>query len=392
MKKILFCLQTMVMGGVENRLIDILNRFDENKYEITVCLLYIQDQSMVDKLPDYVKVVNLNINREYYCAGIFSLVKERIKTKEYFEALRLLFLKILNIGITSGNVDISSIHELDETYDYAMCFHIHSPISLRYVVEKINAKTKYAWIRSDFKKTCYKINKYKNWLTKLDTVFGLSKEVCNEFTELCPELKEKTQVLYNLYDYKKIIENSLKTNEIDNIFLNDENFKILTVGRISREKGFNIAVEAAKLLKENNIKFTWYAIGNGNEFNNIKDLIVKYKLEDNFILLGRKDNPYPYMANCDIYVQPSISEGYCGTIIEAKTLKKLIVATNFTSIHEQINNGINGIVIDNFSPKLLSESIKKLINDSNYRETIINNIKNEDIIDNWKDIEEIFNR
>jgi len=391
MKKILFCLQTMVLGGVETQLITLLNKFNPKKYDITVCLLYIQDQSMVDKIPDYVKVVNLNINKDYYCGGIFSLIKERIKQKEYFDALSLLFCKFLNIGITSGNVNINTISQIDDCFDYAVCYHLHSPISMRYIIENVKANKKYLWIHNDFKTTGFKVNKYKKWLYKFDKIVGVSKRVTEEFIEKCFALKDNCQTIYNIVNVDEIIDKSKDLSNVEPEFINNIKIKILTVGRFCEQKGFDIAIETAKLLKENNISFSWYAIGYGDYLKYMNELIDKYNLQNEFVILGRKENPYPYMANCDIYVQPSRHEAFGITVSEVKLFKKPIITTNFAGANEQIENNVSGIIVKDFNPLAIYNAIVELINKNELKNNIINNISNLDNDTNWKTIEKLFN-
>ena len=113
-----------------------------------------------------------------------------------------------------------------------------------------------------------------------------------------------------------------------------EHINILTVGRlVIHYKGYDLAIKAAKRLKQNGYKFKWYIVGDGPDKDKIKKLIIKNELTNEFILLGKKDNPYPYMRSCDIYVQPSRKEGFGLTTIEAKILKRPIVCTNFNTSH-----------------------------------------------------------
>ena len=92
--------------------------------------------------------------------------------------------------------------------------------------------------------------------------------------------------------------------------------------------------------------------------------------------LGSKANPYSFMKQCDIYVQPSRHEGYCITLAEAKCFNAPIVSTNFTGANEQIIHGQNGFVIE-FEKKQMYETIKEILMNYNLRNTIKNNLQNE---------------
>ena len=130
------------------------------------------------------------------------------------------------------------------------------------------------------------------------------------------------------------------------VFEDKSYINICTVARlITHYKGYDMAVRAAKLLKDDGYKFRWYAIGEGMDRSKIEKMIEELGLKEEFILLGKKSNPYPYMKNCDIYVQPSRNEGFGLTVAEAKILKKPIICTNFNTAKTLINNEEDGLIV-----------------------------------------------
>ena len=143
-------------------------------------------------------------------------------------------------------------------------------------------------------------------------------------------------------------------------------------------------------MKEKGAKFVWYAIGYGKDEEMLKSLIEEYKVMDCFVILGRKDNPYPYMLNSDLYVQTSRHEGYAITVEEAKALKKIIVCTNFAGASEQIEDKLTGIIVNTFSAEKISEAIFPFIEDENYRKNFQENILSSTYDDGWKSIQEVF--
>ncbi|WP_346868668.1 glycosyltransferase [Clostridium sp. UBA5119] len=120
----------------------------------------------------------------------------------------------------------------------------------------------------------------------------------------------------------------------------------MTVGRLSKEKGQDLAIRVLYKLKKQGYKVKWYCIGEGKDRDEYEKLIENLNLRDDFILLGETLNPYPYIKTSDIYVQPSRHEGYCITIAEAKCLNKPIVTTNFIVANEQIEDGQNGLIVE----------------------------------------------
>mgnify|MGYP001781402089 FL=1 len=160
-------------------------------------------------------------------------------------------------------------------------------------------------------------------------------------------------------------------NNVDNSIT-----KIVTVGRLVALKGYDLAIETAKLLDKKGIQFKWYVIGEGPERDNIEKMIKKNELEDKFILLGQKSNPYPYMKCCDIYVQTSRFEGFGLTIAEAKILNKLIITTNFDTVHNQIVDLKNGVIVD-MEEQAISKAIIDLIKNKYLKSYILNHLKSE---------------
>ena len=149
--------------------------------------------------------------------------------------------------------------------------------------------------------------------------------------------------------------------------------KILTVGRMSPPKGIDTAVLACAELIKRGYDVKWYHIGRGEQEEEIRSLVKDNRLESNFILLGEKENPYPYMRECDIYVQPSRFEGKSIAIDEAKCLAKPIAVTAFPTVFDQIEDGVNGIIAGT-TPESLADKIEMLINDETLKSKLAENL------------------
>ena len=212
-----------------------------------------------------------------------------------------------------------------------------------------------------------------------------------QFKETFPDYKDKANVIYDINDEKMMIKMSKMQSDAKKDMKTDKKWKLLTVGRLSKQKGYDIAMEACKILKEQGISFMWYALGKGPLEDEIKNKIKEYQLEDNFKLLGVKENPYPYYKECDIYVQTSKFEGFGLALTEARVFNKPIVTTEFDAVYMQIKPNVNGLVTK-MDGESVAESIIKIIEDENLRETIINNIKQEKKgnIEEYKKIQKLF--
>lgn len=364
MKKLLFALQTMVMGGVEKELITVLQELDPKEIEATVLVMYEQDASIMEKIPSWVKVINLNIDRNYYCADTITIAKQRIKKGKLFEAFSLIVKKLLKIGQTGSNINIENIPSLETYYDTAVCYHIHSPLTVKYIAEKVKAKKKVGWIHNDFITSSYRVDKIKKHLNCYDLFVAVSEKIKLEFLNLCPGYTSKTKTVHNVLNQKEIIDKSLDPIDDDSFLKKTGYFSFLTVGRLESQKGYDIAIQVAKILKQHGMKFLWFFIGDGSLKAEINKQILDFDLCDNVKLLGRRENPYKYMKNCDIYIQPSRHEGYCLTVIEAKILAKPIIITDFAGANEQITNGINGIIVPCNDIEKIANAIMNLANNS----------------------------
>ena len=134
-----------------------------------------------------------------------------------------------------------------------------------------------------------------------------------------------------------------------------------------------MAVEACNILKKNNFSIKWYIVGDGTERKKLEEKIDKYGLKDTFYILGFKENPYAYLAQGDIYVQPSRFEGKSIAIDEAKIMNMPIVLTNFNTAKYQIDNNKTGVIVD-MNAQSLAYGIEKLITNTKLKENLINNL------------------
>lgn len=383
-KKILFCLQTMVMGGVEKELITVLKKMDKIQFDIELLLFYVQDTDIMRSIPKGVKVTVLQLEKDYWLCNGPQYVKSRLRKGHLAEAVKIAAKTAINGGASSAYVNLRDVQVLPGEYDCAVCYHMHSGMVLRYVAEKVNAKKKVAWIHNDFATTGYKIECYEKDLKKYDSIVAVSDRLKEEFVSHCPSLRGRTITIHNIVDQEDILEKAAQ--KPDASFQNDTRIKMVTVGRYVEQKGFDLAISACRILKDKGLDVSWYAIGWGPDEGKLQKLVETEQLQDCFYLTGRKDNPYPYIAGADIYVQPSRHEGYAITIAEAKTLKKIIVCTDFAGASEQIENGVNGVIVKSFSPDAIAEAILMIGADGVYREKLQKGCAQKGAYDCWERI------
>lgn len=375
MIKLLILTSSFAMGGTEAALNSLLNKLDKEKYEATV-LSITEEGPMLDGIPDWVIHKQLEFSDPKYRIFVSG-------RKEKTENIKILWSKIQKRfwiwkykESAERNLFYERImkytNENPEEYDLMLDFHGYGYFLTAYGAEKIRAKKKAMWIHDENTWWLYKI---ASFLPEYDRIFCVSKAVRDSFLEKYPQYQTKTQVFYNLTDTERI------QRKANNSF-HDERYigetKLLTIGRMEEQKGYDIGLETAEILKKRGFHFCWFFMGDGNLRKWVQKEIRVKNLEDCVKLLGKCKNPYPYIKNCDYYIQPSRHEGYATTILEAKVLKKIIVASDIPSNREQIRDGFNGY-LEKLTGRDFADRIQYLLQNPEKSKNIVENLKNEKI-------------
>lgn len=378
-KRVLFVIDSLHSGGAEKSLVSLLSLFDYEKYEVDL-LTFKQGGLYVPLLSENVRLIDApNIFNKMQLS-----ISDLIKRKEFKIALWRVNTSI-TLRYKAKITDIkhgaqliwtrlnSVIPKLEIEYDVAIAYSQGTPTY--YVSEKVNAKKKLCWVNIDYKFAGYNRKFDFKYYEKFDNIVAVSNACTNVLKNVFPEFKDKIITIYDIIS-EKLINNMASEGKG---FIDDyKGIRILTIGRLVYQKGYEYAIEAAKYLKENNIDFRWYAIGEGNLKEELNKMVNKYKLSNEFKFLGTFTNPYPFIKECDIYCQPSRFEGFGLAIAEARILNKPIVATNFDIVYDQIRDGENGVIAE-MNGDNLGENIQLLIEDKNLVNSIITNLKMEKV-------------
>lgn len=378
-KNILFVIDSLHCAGAEKSLTTLLSLIDYSKFNVDL-QLFGYGGALEKLLP---KEVNLLSPLEYmsFCdLDIKTAVRSSIKNKNLkMLSCRLKFTLAIRKRQYSNTqrarmfwqINSKVIENSKKEYDIAISYAQGVPTF--YVADKIKAKKKYAWVNVSYRLKGKEKVFQKRYYDEYNKIIAVSDSTKDIFLEELPEYKSKVKIIYDINDPNFI------SRMADNGESYNDNFKglrILTIGRLANQKGYDIALEACKRLKEKGINFKWYCLGIGPLKNEIENYINDNKLQDNFILLGVKANPYPYIKNCDIYVQTSKFEGFGLAIAEARMLNKTVVTTKFDSVYNQMINERNGLVVDMDSQSVVN-GILRLINDVNLKNSIIKYLSNE---------------
>lgn len=371
MKRIAFFVQWMLCGGVENALIALSNKLIENGNDVTIYVI-VEKGEFIKKISPKVRLKKIpmpeKLRNSIPVGGTKVTVRECLEKKEYFRAAEFLVKHKMNkCPFAELNVNLEKIPQLEEKYDIAVNFHIHSPFLVWYLSERANADVKLAWIHNDFETTQYDIRSLMQYLECIDVFYGVSNKLAQEFTAILPEYRDRTQVALNIVPVNEIMKKAEECHPKEFDKGSTQKLKILTVGRLEEQKGYDIAIEVCRKLVEQNLEIEWFVLGDGTLQAELEAEIRKCGIEDCFHLLGARMNPYPYFKNCDIYVQPSKHEGYGIAVAEAKLFHRPIVATDFAGAKEQIVDGVSGDIADIDADSVLHK-LERLIKEPERRE------------------------
>lgn len=385
MRKILFVIDSLTCGGAEKSLITLLNSLDYSKFDVDL-MLFKRGGTFESMIPSQVKI----IDAPFYFEQLQNRRKARMIDVYYRLKTSLLLRCNLFLGEKYHSEQIvyksinKNIENNKQNYDCAIAYSQGMPTY--YVAKHVNAERKIGWINCNYVATKY--NK------KLDQMFY--KEM--KFVVVVSNYIKESLHDYPFYNKLNVINDIVDPNMIcrlsnnDSDYTNDMEFsgiKILTVARLEKIKGYDLLLKSASLLKEQGIKFKWYIIGEGNLRNEIETYCAENELENFVTLLGQKNNPYPYMKRCDIYVQTSRNEGLGLTVIEAGILEKLIVCTNFSTASSLIEDGKDGLLCE-ISPSDIASKIEKIITDKKIRGQIEENIKRKCKFDTTNEIQKVY--
>jgi glycosyltransferase involved in cell wall biosynthesis len=378
-KKIVFMVINMNIGGTEKALLNMINEMPKDQYEITILMLE-KYGGFLDNIPKEVRVEYLEdyaAYKELLNKPVKTTAVELIKQGKIVKSIELSFVhtlsKIFQSKMFYYNYVLKKLPEYKNKYDVAIAYAGPMDFISYFVAKKIKAEKRVQWIHFDVTKIGFDESLCKKLYNMFDKIFVVSNEAEKKLISKIPSIKEKTEVFVNVVSHNSILSQSKLGNGFDDNFTGK---RILTVGRLSKEKGQDLAIEAlGKLIKEG-FNVRWYCLGEGKERGEYEQLIKDNNLQNHFILLGPNPNPYPFIAECDIYVQPSRHEGYCITLSEARVLNRPIVTTNFTGAKEQITNNVTGLIVGINSNEIYY-GVKKLLRDAKQRYRLIECLEKE---------------
>lgn len=380
-KRLLFAIHYLELGGAEISLIGLLQALDYSQYDVDLfvyshqgeLMKYIpQEVNLFPEIPAYAYIERPM--RDALLAGQFGVVFGRLMAKgrhsltitltqtlTNIKALGLRLGSSLGLRLGSENQDASifqyvmngvepwlpSLKHLGE-YDLAVSFLAPHNI----VLNKVRAKRKVCWIHTDYSKIGVNAKLELPVWSGYDHIVSISSDVTKAFLSVFPTLKDKIVEIHNILsaDFVRSRAEEMTAEEVAHEMPHEEGVvNLLSVGRFSHAKNYDNVPEICRIINCQlsiiNCQCRWYLIGYGGDEDLIRQRIAETGMEEQVIVLGKKENPYPYIKACDVYVQPSRYEGNAVTVREAQMLCKPVVVTNYATAPSQIQDGLDGIIV-----------------------------------------------
>ncbi|HDR7516903.1 glycosyltransferase [Bacillus mobilis] len=390
-KKILFMVINMNIGGTEKALLNMVAEIPKEKYEVTILML--------EKKGDFLNFIPKGVRIEYvkdYEEMQYILNKptrlviaDFIKQRKIVKALQLTVLYVISKIMKERSVIfkycLQNYEGAYKNYDIAIAYAGPMDFISYFVANKVEARRKIQWIHFDIEKIYFNKHFVNKVYKKFQHVFVVSDLGKMKLTQTVPELINKTETFLNIISPEMICK---MANEGIGFADDFEGVRILTVGRLSIEKGQDLTISVLAKLKEAGFNVRWYCIGDGKERGMYEKLVENYDVQGDYIFLGAVSNPYPFMKQCDLYVQPSRYEGYCITLAEARCFNNPIISTDFTGASEQIIHNHNGLIVQ-FDEQQMYDSIVQILSDKLLDGRLRKNIEKE-VVDTRKELKKLY--
>lgn len=384
-KKLLFIMDTFPLGGISKSLLALLNELGD-KYEIDFLLMK-REGIFIPMLPSTVCLLDEPIGEEFrnpHPKNVFKYFKSLtfhcwLKWCGY--SLMCSFGRL--IGGIHRQVQIMDVYigkhakKIDKHYDAGIAYQ--GGRCIYYLAEKVSADVRIGYVHSDYlqSEVDYMLKPTDEiYFPQMDYIVTISPECLSSLHKVFPELRDKLLVIENICSPKMIWS---MANQGESFSKDFKGIRLATMGRFDiYSKGIDLAIKTCKILVENKVDFQWYFLGDGHDRPRIEKMICECNVKDNFILLGAKTNPYPYIKDSDVYIQPSRYEGKSVALDEVKALQKPIVVTNFSTVNDQFVDGETALIAE-MSPEDIADKIIRVINDEGLRRHLIDNLTKEKI-------------
>lgn len=396
MKKILFIIGTLDSGGVAKSIVNLLNAIDRKEQEVHLQVMSAGDGPFAQYIPEDV-IIHRNPITAWLLAGfggVWQLVKHGHLLLALGSLLRMALSKIdrpsaawllaqMFPELKSPQPNSTSLSSTQLQWDTIVDYNGQQ--DLYYMVDKLKGKKKITFFHSDYHKWPYYERMDRIYFPKVDAICTISEQCVQSLKEVFPEVSDKVKLVPNISLPSMIYKLAEEKVEMPPL----HGTVLVTVGHVCYNKGVDLIIGAAKILKQKGIDFSWILVGSTDGAEEYLSEIRNTELKDYIHLVGIQSNPYAYMKRADIVVHPSRFEGKSITLDEAKILCKPIVVTIFSTVYDQFVKGVNASICEMTSLSL-SEAILGLINSYELRRKYTC-ILEETILDNSSEVKKLYN-
>lgn len=392
-KRIFIAIHYLEIGGAEISLIGLLNAIDTTQYDVDL-FLYSHRGELLKQVPNAIhllpeirkydvieKPITEAIQKGFPDIALarlwakyqFSRYAKKNQLKEGSAILQYVF-----DAVTPLLPDINPNTE----YDLAISFLTPHNI----VLNKVKAKKKLAWIHTDYTKISVNVEKEVKVWSQFDYIVSISEDVTRAFLSVFPTLAGKIIEIANILSPQMIRQKALAVTV--SFPIPKGRVSLLSVGRFTFAKNFDNVPDICRRILQEGCDICWYIVGYGGDESLIKEKIKETGMEKHVILLGKQENPYPFIKECDIYVQPSRFEGNAVTVREAQILCKPVIVANYPTAHSQIRQGVDGIIVpqDNAS---CAHGIAQFIKNKELQQNIVRYLEEHDY-GNEKEVQKLY--
>ncbi len=347
--RILIVTHAMEIGGVERSLIGLLESLDPARCEVTIFLYEHKGEflpmipkwvRLLPEAPEYARLDGPQSRALFFRNPLIGFARL---------TARMVSELMLKLGMTPGFL-LSRSHayaqlflpQIPGAYDLAIGFLTPHDTVWR----KVNARRKVGWIHTDYTAVESGVNlavEQPAWAA-MDVIVAVSPDVATSFGKVFIEQKPKLVVIENLLAPNFVRTQALINYPPSDMIKDDQTLVLCSAGRYTHQKAFELAALACRKLLDSGVKVRWYIMGYGPDEPMLRRIIAEQRLGDNFILLGKRTNPYPYMKACDLYVQPSRYEGKAVAVREAQMLGKAVLISNFSTASSQLEHNVDGYI------------------------------------------------
>ena len=351
-KKIIFVTEALWLGGIEISLVNVLKNIDYDRFDVTVLALR-NYRDLESQIPAQCRLIIADrMTGSYPFKRLFGLMEKPRNAAKF----RRFIWKVLCLLLKAPEAILWAKHIRTlfpgEHFDTAV---IYDNRTAETVVRGIPADRYLMFYHQGVMSHAY--HDHYGW-KKAEKVIAVSDPIADRLRTFMPKYAGKVMTISNLIDVAAIREKSRAEADVT---FDDAKIKLVSCGRLSKEKGMHIALDACAILKERGFdNFAWYIIGGGREMDALKQQLRDLHIEDRVFLLGQKSNPFPYLRQADIFVQTSLFESYGLSLAEAMVLGLPVVSTRTDGAVALTENGKLGLLCD-IDPASAADAIASLL-------------------------------